>query len=154
MGKTMEEDVLAIYKNYLLEEEYIVLSCNAVQGQYYYEYPGGRKFPDIIAFNDDVLLIGEGKTKAKDLFLSQKNVSDYDSIQYLKDNRAILLDFVETIQKRLDLMGIDYKKPLQVQYVFCVGDTYDGMLTRFDKDILLVEVDEPNGKVKCLHGTK
>ena len=154
MDKILEEDVLAVYKRYLLEEQYIVLSCNAVQGQYYYEYPGGRKFPDIIAVKDDVLLIGEGKIKAKDLFVSQKNVSDYDSIQYLKNNLSILCNFTESIQKRLDLMGEDYNRPLKVKYVFCVGDKFNGMLQQFDKDILLVEVDEPNNKVSYLYGTR
>ena len=153
MGKIMEEDVLGVLKEYLIDNDYVVLSCNGVQGQYYYEIPGGRKFPDIIAVKNNVLLIGEGKIKALDLFKNKGNISDYDSILYLKKNFLVLQQFVSIIERRLQILNIFGQGSLTVQFCFC-ANSFTSVINSIEKDILLYEVDVHKRVVNVLKGKK
>lgn len=153
MENILEEDVLGVLREYLIDNDYVVLSCNGVQGQYFYKIPGGRKFPDIIAVKNNVLLIGEGKIKAPDLFKNKGNISDYDSILYLKNNPSVLQQFVSVIERRLQMMNISSRGSLTVQYVFC-ANSFATVLNNIEKDILLYEIDVHKRVVNVLKGKK
>ena len=153
MEKIVEEDILGVLREYLIDNNYVVLSCNGVQGQYYYEIPGGRKFPDIIAIKNNVILIGEGKIKATDLFKSKGNISDYDSILYLKKNPSVLQQFVSVIVRRLQMLNISNERSLTVQFVFC-ANSFASEINNIEKDILLYEIDVHKRIVNVLNGKK
>lgn len=153
MEKILEEDVLGVLREYLIDNDYVVLSCNGVQGQYYYKIPGGRKFPDIIAEKNNILLIGEGKIKAPDLFKNKGNISDYDSILYLKKNPSVLQQFVSVIEQRLQMLNISIQGSLIVQFVFC-ANSFASVINNIEKDILLYEIDVNKRAVEVLKGKK
>ena len=149
-----EDDVLTICREQLIKDGYTVLVCSGVQGLYYYQYNKGRKFPDVVAVKDSTILIGEGKLKPEKLFAATNNISDADSIEFLKANNAIRDEFIHNIESVLTAQSIKVKKPLVPHYILCAGQGLSNYKTDINNDILLMEVDLQTGNVVQYYGLK
>ena len=99
MSNYNEDDVLDVFKEYLENNGFLVLSISGKQqGLYRFSIGNYRKGPDIVALKQNMLLVGEGKKQSGMLFNNDdRGISDYSGMQYFlnhKESQQELLSFL------------------------------------------------------------
>lgn len=149
-----EDDMLEIYGQYLQERGFTIFSMSgSQQGRYWYDIGKRRKAPDIVAVRKEMVLVGEGKIKSKDLFVEGANgYSDYQSIVYLVSFQKAYNKLLQEVTVSCKKVGMYLPADAYIQGVVVGGDLFDRyseLIT--DKRVSYVYVDVNDRKVYDSH---
>ena len=146
-----EDDMLAVYGVYLESKGFKLFSISGnQQGRYWYNIDEYRKGPDIVAVKGDMILIGEGKLRSRDLFLSNtKGVSDYEAIKYLLDSPKAYSQLMHKIEDSCKKVGMVFPEQGFIKGIIVGGNPFDNLLSLIDDlRVGYVYVDMEKGIVK------
>lgn len=146
-----EDDLLAIYGVYLESKDFKLFSISGnQQGRFWYNMDKYRKGPDIVAVKDDMILIGEGKRKSRDLFLANaRGHSDYESIKYLLNSAKAYAQLMRKVEESCKKIGLAFSEKSFIKGVIVGGDSFDNLLSLMDDErIGYVYVDVVNNTIE------
>lgn len=97
-----EDEVVVAFADWLRGESWLVLAEGANQGAAFrYMVDTVIKAPDIVALRDGVLLIGEGKLRARDLMVAgSRGISDFDALRQLSADESEKLNLAREAARR------------------------------------------------------
>lgn len=145
-----EDDMLEIYGQSLQERGFKIFSLSGnQQGRFWYDIRGHRKAPDIVAVKKELILVGEGKLKSKDLFAENgKEYSDYQSIVYLLETQEACDQLLQKIEISCKKVGIPFLTDIHLKGIIVGGDPFDKLSALItDKRVGYAYVDVNNRKV-------
>lgn len=122
-----EDDMLEIYGQSLQERGFKIFSMSGnQQGRFWYDIGTHRKAPDIVAVKNELILVGEGKLKSKDLFAENgKGYSDYQSIVYLMDTQEAYDRLFQEVEVSCKKVGISLPADTYIKGIIVGGDPFD-----------------------------
>lgn len=129
-----EDDMLAIYGEYLESKGFKLFSISGnQQGRFWYNIDEYRKGPDIVAVKGNMILIGEGKLRSRDLFLANtKGFSDYEAIKYLLDSSKACSQLMHKVEESCKKIGVVFPEPGFIKGIIVGGNPFDGLLSLID----------------------
>ncbi len=123
----LEDDMLEIYGHNLQERGFNIFSLSgSQQGRFWYNIGIHRKAPDIIAVKEELILVGEGKLRSKDLFAENgKEYSDYQSIVYLLDSQEACRQLIQEVAVSCKKIGLFLPADTYIKGIIVGGDPFD-----------------------------
>ena len=122
-----EDDLLSIWGKHLNLNSYKILALSGnQQGMYCYNIKGYRKAPDIIAINNNKLIIGEAKLLSKDLFrVDKRGISDYNSLEYIFNHPETQLIFKKKVSEKLKTLGYEWDLNMKICLLLLSSTLFD-----------------------------
>lgn len=121
-----EDDLLSSFGTYLAKYHFLILALSGnQQGRYWFPMENYRKAPDIIAFRQDLILVGEAKVNSRELFKCvHGRRSDYQALRYLLDNGNASRQLSEKIRASLARLDREIASMPPMQAIMVGGDSF------------------------------
>lgn len=145
-----EDDLLSSFGKYLAKYDFLILALSGnQQGRYWFQMENCRKAPDIIAFRQDIVLVGEAKIKSRELFKTVHGYkSDYKSLQYLLDTDNANEQLSEMIRASVAHLNKKIVIMPPIQAIVVGGDSFTALRDEMiDNRIWHFTVDKNTGLV-------